>query len=405
MYRGEDRCGSACPRRRERPMTASVPHPNSSPRRRARRLLALACLLVVALPASACGAPRKEPLLFGFNDNAATMSLAEPELDAAMNAAAGANVTRWSVDWHWIEVRRGTYNFLRYDQMYRATLARGIRPILILQFAPYWAWEPKVRCNQFRQPCYYPPGRAHDADWRRFVAAVATRYPEAAAIEVWNEPNLHEFWHSGPDARRYTELLVQAYRVVKRVAPRVPVVSGGLSNIERTDGGSTAMAEFLRDIYRNDGGRSFDVLGIHAYPLGTDFSAAGYMGRAIRVAKQLRARYDRNPGKPIWITETGLSRGRQILSAPIDERGQARGLVRLLRVLSATPGIRAVILHTLIDPREQFGIIEPSHRPRLAFCALARERGSSYRCPRRVTARGSRRAPGQRRDAARRQAR
>ena len=41
---------------------------------------------------------------------------------------------------------------------------------------------------------------------------VAQRYPEAAAIEIWNEPNVHWFWRPRPDPARYTELLVEALR-------------------------------------------------------------------------------------------------------------------------------------------------------------------------------------------------
>ena len=120
-------------------------------------------------------------------------------LASRLVARAHGNATRTAVHWQALEPARDHYRraaFDRYDHLYAALRSRGIKPILVLQFAPAWARDhgPPQQCGS-SDACHYPPARGMLGEWREFVRDVASRYPRAA-IEVWNEPNYLGQWQS-----------------------------------------------------------------------------------------------------------------------------------------------------------------------------------------------------------------
>src|SRR3954451_8533903 len=100
-------------------------------------------------PGSAVTAPGQQPAagadrpaLFGFNDNAVRAGQLSAPADAGLAARAGANLTRVTFDWRYAEPSPRQYDLSAYDAIYRASLAKGIRPLWIVMFAPRWAWAP-----------------------------------------------------------------------------------------------------------------------------------------------------------------------------------------------------------------------------------------------------------------------
>src|SRR5436190_12764613 len=160
--------------------------------RRLSILLALA-LILVAAAAAIPAAASADPVYFGFNDNAVLTGQATAATDASLAAQAGANGHRMMFDWRWAESSQGNWQLATYDAAYQADLARGIRPMFILMFAPQWTWAAGTPCVQWTQDCRYPPGPDHLDAWRAVVTKLVTRYPKMAALEIWNEPNLAPF--------------------------------------------------------------------------------------------------------------------------------------------------------------------------------------------------------------------
>ncbi len=318
----------------------------------------------------------KRPRLFGFSDNAATAKLVTPARGADLMKGAGANAHRITFDWRWAEPRPDEYHFEIYDEIYRAELRRGIKPVFTILFAPSWALERGVTCNQYREDCTFPPGRAHDDQWREIVRKLAERYPRAGGFEIWNEPNLTYFWKPRPDAARYTELQRQAYREIKAAAPRVPVVAGGFNNIQSATGGHVPLADFVRGVYSAGGRESMDAIGVHPYPEGVD---PDLMSRSLdQVREVMRSARDR---RPLWVTEVGLSttKGPELGT---DEAGQAAGVPEAVRRLAAMHDVEAVFLFNLVDGHassvpgsDGFGVLHADLRRKPAYCALAKLRG------------------------------
>src|SRR5436305_2720884 len=159
------------------------------------RVAGAAVILTCLLPGTAGAAAR----WYGFNDNSTLSHDLTPVQDARLLAETGANSARLTVDWTWVEPTEGRLDLSMYDPIYNALIASGIRPLLIVTGSPQWAWPPAWEfpaCTS-GQPCHVPPDPLEDGDWERFVASVAARYPLAAGIEVWNEPNLRGFWATG----------------------------------------------------------------------------------------------------------------------------------------------------------------------------------------------------------------
>jgi hypothetical protein len=313
--------------------------------------------------------PRLEPLgplhaapHFGFNHEWRT------DLPgAALARRAGADTGRMPVYWMQVERSPGRFDWRSYDIAYRALLAQGQRPIMIVMYAPCWA-RPSTPCpGAFGG---YPPDAAYEPAWARFVRLVATRYPAARAVEVWNEPNFATFFHS-PAPERYARLLREAFGAVKGVAPGLPVIGGSLAP-------ARGWQRFLARAFAAGAGEHMEGLGLHPYPHGdrivTDFR------RQLRDARRVLARHG-DERLPLWITEIGVSANPRAWSPRArGERAQARDLVELYRTALRVRGVDAFIVHGLRDepsagPWEAgVGVLRPDGSAKPAFCALAAQR-------------------------------
>jgi hypothetical protein len=324
-------------------------------------------LLTVGGCGSGGGGTAHLPHWVGFNDISIGYRLASPEADAALAAGAGARVERVTLDWRQIEPAPGRFAWRPNDALHAALRRHGIRPLPVLLFAPNWTWVGGSNCGSRAPWCAYPPAPEHDGDWARFAAAAARRYRDAAAIEVWNEPNLHAFWGPAPDPVRYARLLQIAQRSVRALSPSVPVLVGGLGT-GAPGAGDVAADQFLKDAQAAAGSAAFDGVGVHLYPGRGGAAAVPALLDPIR----------RVTRKPIWVTEVGISSAGPPWLRSTLEQAQAAGLVSLLRDLARTSGIAAIVFHTLIDRpgppgdlEAGYGVMRGDLTPKPAYCRLA----------------------------------
>lgn len=326
--------------------------------------------IVVVLLAAAVSASHAHAVEFGFNDNAVAQGIIDESGDARLLADVGAGVHRTTFNWRFAELSPKRYSFGLYDRIYAADLSRGVRPLLILMYSPDWTWRRGIRCARDEQ-CLYPPSRRGFGALARVAKRLVRRYPEMAAIELWNEPNLEAFWHSGPDPEHYAKMLGVVDRAVRRAGSDIPVLAGSLSNApDVADIPGLSPAEYLRRMYEAGARGSFDGLSIHPYPHGRDLAP---MYRMLTETLDLRARFrDRTP---VWVTEIG-----ETTTAWVSPDEQAVYLTYLTETLSARREIAAVLLHTLMEPpfgdtfETGFGIVRQDGSVKPAYCALARQR-------------------------------
>ena len=216
------------------------------------------------------------------------------------------------------------------DGIVAAAAARGLPVLPVVQSAPRWAALRPAKPAS-------PPGDL--AAVERLMVALVGRYgprgtlwqerPDLPRVpirawQIWNEPNLRDFWSEQPFARSYVRVLRAASRGVRRADPGATVVLAGLTK-------KSWLA--LRAIYEAGGGGLFDAVALHPYTL----RPADVLRVARYARAEMRARGDRR--MPVWITEFTWPAAQRKLEpgTPFDttDRGQARKLDAVLGLLAA----------------------------------------------------------------------
>jgi hypothetical protein len=200
----------------------------------------------------------------------------------------------WDADVTWpdLEPSKGQWRFEKLDAYVSLAQQHGTGILLPLGGSPRWASAgPSVPSN------YYPGFTAEPAnieDWRSFVTTVASRYKgRIQAYEIWNEPNLREYWTGTTD--QMLTLTKEASHIIHSVDPNAIVVSPAAT----ADYGIPWLAEFLK----KGGAQYVDVIGFHFY-VNPHTLLPEDMLPVIQHARQILA--DNGlANKPVWNTETG----------------------------------------------------------------------------------------------------
>ena len=147
------------------------------------------------------------------------------------------------------------------------------------------------------------------------------------AIVLWNEPNNLSHWnfHLDPGWARFVDLVKVASEAIRSVNPDVPIVLGGVSACD---------CDFLR-LLANQGLMEFvDTVGVHGFPLDWNHWQINEWPQRIAEAAEVS-------GRPVWVTEVGVSS----FGA---EEVQAFGLQRTLELLGRSAAER-VHWYSLFD--------------------------------------------------------
>ena len=327
--------------------------------------------------------PGPHPEFFGYNEDWGSRSTKYFDL----LAGSGAGVARQILGWSTVQPNRKTFNWDHYDGIYRKLLDRGMRPLWILFNSPCWAQKDKRACR--RGNSKLSPARGHYDDFARFAAAAAERYPMAAGLEVWNEPNYRLFWGGKPSPRAYAALFKKAVAAIRAANAAMPVLTAGLSPHHTDSRKAMGYPKFLTRLYRSGAAKLADMIGIHPYP--SIKYNGGYIDRLrvhlARVDKVMRKRKDAD--RPIAVTEVGVSTSG---SDRYKRRQQAKALADIYTTLrrvpptsSGAPRIPVVVIHRFRDepnpghlgPNEPgFGVVDSKGRRKPAYCAVAKAAGS-----------------------------
>ena len=166
---------------------------------------------------------------------------------------AGANVARRTLSWWHSEPFRDVWAEPSWEAAQRfhdGALARGMTPIHVLGFAPPWARKAGTKGCIVVGRCEFPPRRRMIGEWAEFATEAATRF-DGAVFEIWNEPNLRDFWQPEPDPELWAELVVAAYDAIKAVNPAATVLACGCAGVleRRRPEAEIGVAEFLGRAY------------------------------------------------------------------------------------------------------------------------------------------------------------
>jgi hypothetical protein len=172
-------------------------------------------------------------------------------LDLAQQAGFG--FVRQGLFWAGVETSAGSYDFSEYDQLLNALEPRGMGALFILSDA---------------HPLYYDGPGNFDHHWgprTPATRAAFAAFARAAAIhfsgrqvmlEIWNEPNIAQFWKPSPNPTDYALLVQETFRAVKGAVPSMPLVVGATSGCD---------AAFLDQVFSRPSLRGTDAVSIHPY--------------------------------------------------------------------------------------------------------------------------------------------
>jgi hypothetical protein len=338
---------------------------------------------------------------FGYHEN--SFDLADhgwsSEQVASIVAGGGANAHRFNLDWWNVEPSHDRWSeagWAKYDRFYDALVAKGIRPLITLGGTPPWARPvPGQNCG-IRRGCEWPPAPWANEEWAEFAAEVARRFPQAVAIEIWNEPNLEGFWKPAPNPVRWAQLVSIAYPAIKSVSPGIRVLAGGLSPAQTPQYNLAGqfthypMREFLEAAYRASPSikGSMDAISFHMVFNTLDYGAESLWAKLFADIRSTAQSFG-DRGRTLWVSEDALT-----TSGPqaVSEADQADGLLRQYRRLMTMPDVGGVLIHTLGDRVELAptsagfgqGVVESwsPWNPKLAFCTFAEMSPAPYSgCP------------------------
>lgn len=297
------------------------------PDRSRRRLLALGMLPLARIAPAADSVPRVANLVVGIN--ALWLPGDAASLRARFRKARALGIREVRLDWEWrqVEVQRNTYVWDKLDTLVRTAYEEGVALLPIVHYAPAWALVSGGKADDVYEMA--PRNDSFDA-YGQFLLACVGRYgpggnasvPFTPIVhwQVWNEPNLPQFWGPRPDPKAFSNLMRTVWEVMAPVRSQILIVHAGLSKND---------VEFMWHLWDANPQYqvTFDILAVHPYLFdwkdgirapeamdGDDEKAApmgfigslkdpGYLGKVfnLQLFMQLRGARD----KPIWITELG----------------------------------------------------------------------------------------------------
>jgi xylan 1,4-beta-xylosidase len=158
-----------------------------------------------------------------------------------------------------IENGRTVYDFDGIDRLYDDLLDKGIRPFVELGFTPEAMATSPHGIFYWKGNTSHPQPEAWNALIEAFVRHVRERYGAEEVrrwyFEVWNEPNLADFWE-GADQQAYFDLYARTARTIKAIDPQLRV--GGPATA-----GADWIPEFLAFVAANQ--VPIDFVTTHSY--------------------------------------------------------------------------------------------------------------------------------------------
>jgi hypothetical protein len=210
------------------------------------------------------------------------------------------------VDFLWADVQpddAATFHWADVDRTVQAAQSRGLSVLPILNSTPPWARQRGC----ITQSC----APADPARFATFAAAAARRYaPQGVHTwEIWNEPNIVNFWLPAADPAAYVALVRATALVIRAADPTATLISGGLAPAPSA-GGSVGQLAFLAAFARLGGLALVDAVGYHpfSFPVppdyGSTWNAWNQMAGTVTSFRSILAA-NGAAGKKLWLTEYG----------------------------------------------------------------------------------------------------
>ncbi len=238
-----------------------------------------------------------------------TLQTYEEELKYLNELGVGA--IRVPIQWQFMKIRPGEYDWSDVDRLLKAARARQIDVLLTLRTT--FQEKPKKSGSTWHHKRGFieiDPPSMDMKEWVRFVKILANRYQgQGIDYEIENEVNEAATWKG--TLEEYLELLKAGYDAIKKVDPKARVLPSAMGcgiarDLQLGSGDRKAWKwhdSWLGPVLST---RKFDVVSVHDYYFPSEIAANGltfrnYLEHVRDIMKKSGA-----GNYPIWITETGF---------------------------------------------------------------------------------------------------
>ena len=162
----------------------------------------------------------------------------------------GFDYVRTGLPWSSVERKKGCYEWQEYDNLINLLQQHNIKPMIIIGFNNplYGAREDFT-------------GVSTDEQRRAFIkfsVALVQRYKDRGIVwEIWNEPNIGEFWKLAPNPDNYSLMTKYTLKEIRKVAPKEVIITGGLAKPNS--------GEFINNFVKTGIINDVDAIGMHFY--------------------------------------------------------------------------------------------------------------------------------------------
>jgi hypothetical protein len=241
---------------------------------------------------------------FGMSMGADLTQLSDVKFDAEMNTMQkmGVHWVRASIPWGLVQHSGPSDNqWILIDRLVETVQAEGMQLIGIIDNPPLWAESgvtPVAGCS------LTPPFQLQA--YADFAAKVAQRYTSSAVsvLEAENSPNQPGAWPT-PDPCAYSKLMKLTYTAIKAADPGILVLNGGVGGTKNTKG-SISGSNWIKALYSNGAGSSFDAVSFHpySYPCTPSDGCGTRTWGALPTVRQTMVT-NGDSAKQIWASEFG----------------------------------------------------------------------------------------------------
>jgi hypothetical protein len=309
--------------------------------------------------------------------------------------ASNAKVVRIDVLWHLVAPTQPldpknpadpAYKWERLDQIFIGLDALDITPIVSVYSTPDWALARRATAYASQ----YNPNAPQPGAFGNFMQALATRYngffpnPQAGALpatlprvrhyEIWNEPNLKNFFRLGSKTSlpHYIRLVKAAYPKIKLANGRAIVIAGVGGPRSTTGNGNLGARPWLQGLV-NSRSTKFDAYSQHIYPSVGPLANTRAFPAWNSLPEIFEILDEKKPGMKLYITEAGYTTGttdfRTVKVSPAVQNRFLKQFFNLPDVRSKR--VAAVVWFNLQDNRDwPGGLLKKTGLPKPAYASF-----------------------------------
>lgn len=338
------------------------------------RVLALVLVALMALSCQSEAPASRVPIGMTVHPRGADAANIERQFE--LMAAMGVTWVRVDLAWAWMESQQGNLEWGYTDKVVEEATARGMKVLAVFSSTPQWARPPDSGDDAASN--YVRP--VDLTSYANFAGVAVERYAPRGVHhwEVWNEPNVNQFWPAKPDADEYGRLFKVVAEAIRKADGEATVLVGGLAPKYDESPNEESPFDYLERLYANGTAQMADAIAVHPYtfpalPMADKQRMVGGFKDLPDLRRVMVEHGDSD--KKVWVTEYGAPTGTS--SHAVSEEDQARALIEARRQLAQWDWAGPLIYYELVDggtdlsyDQDNFGVLRTNLEPKPAADAL-----------------------------------